>query len=250
VPIPSSVDVDRIIRKALVELSEAIDGWIRGVVLEEPALLSRIVERLKRESRTDYGLAAPVVVTKTTYVLHRQGPRGTDLHGADLAITVEFPPSGPTKTALFQLKLSSDQSARLERRQLEDARAHDAGWANSFVLAIDRERGTMRIKDMKSLLSDWVDGDTRAFEVSPWDGVSEWIPKWLACDVGTVSEVHDPKSLERALSRFVTPPDQPPWFFPGRGTPGETEAPLARTWLHFEFNLAEPRRGPRRTTRF
>jgi hypothetical protein len=227
-----------------VALGKAVSGWRRGSPLDESALLNRLTEVFSTQGRTDYGLKVPVEIQKQIYTLHRQGPRQTDLYGADLAVTIDFPYMGLTKTALLQLKASSALSVQVERRQLEDARAFSAGWPNSFVMAVDRERGGVRITEAAPLLRDCGEDATHSFDAASWYSATEWLHKWMCCDVGTPSTPEKQGSLEGALARFAPLRNRLPWRFERSEEPADTDRPPARAWLYLRF---VPTEGGRRS---
>src|SRR6266542_3398951 len=95
-------------------------GWHRGRVLEEIALLNRVVETMTANPVCVFDHPSVGTVTSEWYVLHRRGPGSgsPDLFGADLAVTVWKAPASWLKTAFFQLKTSRNYGTRLDRRQL------------------------------------------------------------------------------------------------------------------------------------
>lgn len=237
---PKDLDFDKFMITALAEIGAAVSGWLKGRPLDEVALLNRLTERLGRTRRgCDVGVSQPVSMHAKVYLLHRKGPNQTDSYGSDLAITAYTQDLSFFKTALFQLKKSDVFSLSLEKRQLLDSLSDPRTAPRSFVLAADEARQAIRIRDAKSILSEYSGSEkTKSFNSMDWDCLTEWCWEWLSCNRGVVSNEGDPNSVESLLQNYVISEETgyTPW---GRNVDieafkSEAVAPV-RTWQVMEF---------------
>jgi hypothetical protein len=210
------ISKDRLIRLALNEVDFATSGWLAGPPQEEIALLSRLTERLLRQRRRcDVGTRRRVSFSPQVEVLHRRGPRTTDLYGCDLAVTLDIPAEPFCKTACFQLKRSDSGKVILDRTQLQAVRASPFRY-QSFVLATDRVNGEHRLAEIESLPTQ---GGQHA--LNGWLPLADWLVLWLDCQVGTRPPG---PPLEDVLRDLFSAPYDGMWDLP------EGFSPL-RVWL-------------------
>lgn len=239
-PLPSSVDFDRLVRIALDELGAALSAWIDGEPKDEVALLSHVTGRLNRRRRAcDVGNTIPVRMESQLSILHRQGPRQTDRYGCDLGVTVSIPADGFLKTACFQLKKSTGYTVSVERKQLEDAAVDPRIEDRAFVAAADEIRAGIRIRSTADLLQDFDNVQaTKQFGCATWDSFVPWTEKWLRCDVGPESDPKDPDRIEVLLAEYEIPPAVPRRDL-AIFDEAEQEIIPARAWLRLTFLPSE-----------
>jgi hypothetical protein len=177
-------------------------------------------------------------MTAKVAFLHRQGSQQTDAFGSDLAMTIEIPDRNYCKTSLFQMKVSEDFGTRLERRQLEQALADCRTKDRSFVLVADKTRQRMRVKSIIDALQLIQNGKATAdVDCADWMTISEWLTKWISCDIGQDSRHDDLRSVERLLQSFVVePPDgwESPWSRRNADEYPSGQIP-AKAWLEMIF---------------
>lgn len=235
-PLPSSIDFDRLIAIALYEIHSAVRSWVSGEPREEGALLNHITGNLRRRRRScDVGNTAPVRMESQLSVLHRKGPRQTDRFGCDLAVTVSIPADGFMKTAFFQIKKSIEYEASIEHRQLIDASVITAIQDRAFVLVADEVRHGIRLNAVSAVIQEIPPSQaTKSFNCANWDTIAQWTQAWLSCSIGPESDPNDPDRVEKLLKRYQI---QPPLF---RGEEelhllGDEEVVPARAWLELAF---------------
>lgn len=233
------VDMDCVLREALDGIHLAVDGWLGGLPTNEESLMNRLTEQFTRRRRhCDVGVRAPVEMTANVALLHRKGERQTDAFGADLAVTVDIPGNQYRKAVLLQLKISEAFSTRLEREQIQQALDDGRTAERSFVVVMEKVRRRMRVMRSKEAIELLGEGN-RTAEVScaGWMTASEWLKKWISCEVGQPSKHDDPQSVERLLQGFVVESPsgwESPWgsgeqgAFPGGRLP-------ANAWLEMIF---------------
>jgi len=236
---PENLDMDRVLSKALGGIHEAVHDWLDGAPTSEEPLMNRLTAQFTRRRRhCDVGVRVPVSMTAKVAFLHRQGTQQTDAFGADLAITIEIPDRNYRKTILFQIKVSEDFLARLERQQLNQALADDRTADRSFVLVADKVRQRMRVKSVRDALGLIQEGnETARVDCAEWMAVSEWLTKWISCDVGPASKADDPRSVEKLLQSFVVEPPED-WESPweqGNGADYPSGQRPAKAWLEMMF---------------
>jgi hypothetical protein len=239
VSIPEDLDMDRVLSAALEIIETAVQGWSSGAPMSEEPLMSRLTEQFSRRRRQcDVGARVPVAMIARIAFLHRQGANQTDEYGADLAVTIEIPDRAYRKTALFQLKVSKDFSAELKRGQLEQSLADDRIKDRSFLLVADKVRQRIRVKSVADTLNLFSYGCKSAqINCAEWLGISEWLIKWISCNVGQASCHNDPRSVEALLQSFVVeaPDDwERPWGQGKYGNYPSNQTP-AKAWLEMIF---------------
>lgn len=226
---------------------EALDGWRGGVPRYEIALLNRLTERLSKvEFRRAGMLLSGMPGVTRIHNLHGAGGRvpgqqaSTDAYGADFAVTVEVRPL-LVKTAFFQLKKihgdPTNPRVRVEKSQLEQARAYKRVWDRSFLVAVGESSGPAFLRSAKELYSRIPKGRTRHdFPVSlpAWIPSGVWIFFWLCCLLGPPTLDDDPDPVEARLARFTSLIDEQ-----GEGRPPEDarerfpEFARLQAWVRF-----------------
>lgn len=220
--------------------------WKGGHPRDEVAFMNHVTGRLARKrNKCDVGVEIPVGLRSEVATLHRQGPNQQDLYGADLAITIYLDSPRIIKTAFFQLKKSQGYSARIERAQIDQAKADSRIHNRSYVPAIDELRDGVRIRHIKDVESEFQPGaDSRTVKCAGWQGAAMWARDWFSCDTGPISDPNDPKSVEALLKAFVQDEDwESPWASRSLeflDVQGLGELVPARNWMVFHFTLEEP----------
>lgn len=249
---PVSLDPDKVITAALSAMDRAIDGWLEGGLTTEEPLMSRLIEQItQRHRRCDVGRVDPVTMHGQVALLHRRGKQQRDLHGSDLALTIDVPAEGFRKTALFQLKVCEEYDLRLEKQQLLDTRVDPRVAERAFVLAVDRTHKVSRFDTTKNQIESLGQAASIGVDCSKWDGLAQWLPKWLACQVGAPSDTKALDSIEKALQPLVVRVEAPrgkvipvPWAGePSRGLPDNFVTPAA--WLQLIFRQSDRQRRQR-----
>jgi len=245
---PSGLDFDRVLAETLNTVQVAITGWQKGGLHSEEPLMSRLSEQFSRPRRgCDVGSSVPMRMTSQVALLHRKGDNNRDKYGADLAITVFIEPAGFLKTALFQLKVSEDFTAKFERAQLNDALADAKTGDRTFVLVADRTRLRTRVNDAAGVRAMFNgDAATLTRNCADWNTLGQWLSKWLACEVGLPSTSNDANGVEPLLSQYIveradqTDAWQEPW--PTGQAPSSQSVRLdvkpAKMWLMLFFSAA------------
>ena len=198
--------------------------------------MNRLTARIARRRRgCDVGVQAPVTMNATTYLLHRQGEHSTDRYGCDLAVTVQVPERNWLKTAAIQLKRVSGLSVQVEAEQLAQAEEDDRICQRAFLLAVDENRRTTRLRSIAQLRHILPQGQkTTTVQCDEWEELSQWFAKWLRCEVGIESDASDTKSVEGLLQRYVVEPSRPSLFHDESDELPENYRP-ARAWMHAQF---------------
>ena len=229
---------------ALGDVHKAKQRWLAGQPRSEEAFMNQLTSVLTRARRgCDIGVHYRVVMKHQLAFLHRRGERQTDLYGADLALTVHISDPRLTKTALFQIKRSDVYKVRIEREQLEHALADARTRERSFALAVDRMREGIRLAKSEDLLGEFGDQRSKEFDASLWHHVTNWLWKWLSCDIG--SESNDPTradSIETLLRSFVVGRWTSPWerAVPAAEVPEYPDDSVpAISWLLLELQPGE-----------
>jgi len=219
-----------IARLAWLHLRSALLGWQRGQVVEEVALLNRIIESMSLDpvcklDPPDYGF-----VTSEWYVLHRKGPGGTDLYGSDIAVTVWKAPSNWLKTAFIQLKASSNYAVQVEPDQLLRAKSGRGTWERSFIAAANAGNADLRVTPCAAFDPFSMKAGTKSCRASRWLPAQTWIEQWLRCDVGLASTL--PYEAEASLLDHVRPVPLLPDIIPqDRESRRDNDVLPARAWL-------------------
>jgi hypothetical protein len=203
--IPENLDFDKLIHLVLQDFETAITGWKDGHVLEEVALMNRLVERLARRRRgCDVGRERPMTVRCSTAVLHRKASNNSDKYGSDLAVTIHVEDTQYVKTALFQLKTSAEHQVSLLKTQLEAAVSDSRTKTRAFVLAVDKSRNSMSLHDIPALLRTFDNvQSSKSFDSSGWSSLVPWTHSWLSCDVGAPSILNESNSIESLLQEHI-----------------------------------------------
>lgn len=231
--IPIILDFDKIAAIVLMDIREACKGWLSGQPTDEVALMNRITANLNRRRRgCDVGVGSPVHMESQLAMLHRKGPKQTDLYGADLAITILVLSLNLVKTSFFQFKKSNRFKASLVRKQIDAALSDPRVADRSFAMAVDEVRFGIRLKEVRKLRSEFqVNQQSRSFDTSDWAFLTEWLWNWLSCDIGPPSDLGSPDSVEILLQRYVSNDDwKTPWISAGDDNLADDYLP-ARAWL-------------------
>lgn len=237
--LPKDINFDRLVAALVSEMQAVATSWAQGSPTDEIALLNRITEALNRKHRKcDVGVNTPIEMTSELFTLHRQGDNQTDKYGADFAVTVDIPTSKFKKTALFQLKKSKKYKATLESSQLKDGVIEPQVGKRSFVLAVDEERLGWRVKSVSECLESFSDGTaTKQFDTNTWDFLTEWLLKWLKCEVGLPSLQDDKVQVEKMLSLYKIITRSVGYDFNRENFPKDYVP--ARAWLYLSFEPKE-----------
>ena len=239
------IDFDKLVVPLLKEVGGAVTGWLNGAPQSEPAFVNRITEVLASRKKCRGVTYADAWIETDLYLLDRRGPSSTDLFGSDIAVTVEviYPDQKLAKTAFIQVKLGDNQAATIERQQIHDAMVNSVTADRSFVFAIDRLRaGAMSLEGVTALSKTFPSGQASAqMSTSGWRPLTVWIYNWLSCFEGVPSDVDDPRSPERMLSKFRHLMVQP------RHSEEEVLAQLdlprgmPRAWVKYVIRVPRPR---------
>jgi len=239
-PASPELDFDVILHRLLDDLSQSVRDWKRGAGREEVALLNRITERLSRRRRNcDVGRDYPVRMRATFHELHRAGEESQDHLGSDFAVTINVPEAQLTKTAFFQLKISRKQRLTLFSEQLEQAAVLPAVMERAFVFAIDDSRRSYRMASVRQCKHQMPPGQqTKLFDTSTWDSVSDWVRDWFHCKQGPPTSPGDPHPVEALLQAYELG-EEPDLFL---GT-ADTDIPdkwyPAQAWIQYRFEKRE-----------
>jgi hypothetical protein len=236
---PPGLDFDKILHIALYEIHIATIGWVSGQPLNEVAFMNHLIERLTRcRSSYDFGLESPITMESCVEFLHRWGINQADQNGFDIAVTVYLYDVTFLKTALFQIKKSSNLKLTFEKWQLEQVIIDNRICERSFVFAVDDTRNCMRIESVNNLIPLYEDNQKyKKFDSSNWFGFSQWLLQWFSCEIGLPDNPKDPHYIELLLQKFVIEPrPYAPWE-------GDSELAyeypknylLVRVWLQMMF---------------
>lgn len=235
VSLPGDINFDKVLKEILGDMETVTSGWLAGRPRDETALLNRITERLQRSRRKcDVGVNEPMEMTAEFFELHRRGDRQTDAHAADLAVTIDIPSQNFRKTALFQLKVSRDYVATLEKRQILDALTLNEIAERSFVLAVDEERSGYRVRSTWKCSTEFQEQENKKVTTDSWDFLVVWLLKWFSCEEGPLSKPDDPNPIERLLEHFTIPAES----LSRRGFINENlprDFLPAKAWLRYGF---------------
>ena len=198
--------------------------------------MNRITEQLSRDRRRcDVGVRVPVAMESKVYQLHRKGSHGQDQYGADLAITISVPELDWVKTALFQMKRSSDASVVIEEHQIHEAMSDNRILKRSFLIAVDEQRSLIRLESISDIQTLFpADQKTHTMDCSQWNGLVYWLHQWLVCDLGEESKSDDPESVESLLESFLLP-NLPPEPLDGVEAEQREYYLPARFWMRLLF---------------
>lgn len=139
-------------------------------------------------------------------------PRGSDAHGADLAVTVNAP-SSFEKTCFLQFKKTDQASVEVEAKQLRQAKRFAQVWERSFFVVADERKSSSAAMTMPVLISRSADvqallplspsGRSVSLHRPNWYPVSVWLAAWLMCQVGPPTLPDEPDPVEGRLARFA-----------------------------------------------
>jgi len=213
--ITSKVNMDQIVTIVLEELKTALNNWSSGQPINEEALMNHITGRICRKRRKcNIGLKDEVTSISESYLLHRQGPKQTDLFGSDLAVTISMPEIEFSKTACFQIKIGSDCKVKIEKRQIEDAKIVKEVFERCYVLGVDSDLNSLRLLSVKSIIGKFKHHKIISADTTGWKSISQWLIDWFTCKEGPMSNINDPNSIEKQLDRYkVKQPDEIEWDF-------------------------------------
>lgn len=243
--LPDNINFDRVIADILSDMETVARGWADGRPKDEIALLNRITEQLSRKRRKcDIGVETPMEMEAAIYELHRQGDNQKDRYGSDFAVTIDIPTAGFKKTALFQLKKSTNYKASLTRVQLDDGCVLKNIEERNFVLSVDEDRLGYRIKSVRECLDAIGAGNaSKQFNTSEWEFLVAWLLKWFRCEVGKPTKPDDKDPVEPLLESYKIPAPLP--LLTGREAFVEDNIPegvaVARSWLYYTFKPKEPK---------
>jgi len=208
------IDFDKLVVPLLRDLAGAVSGWLSGVPQSEAALVNRLTEVLASRRRCRGVTYNDSWIDVETYLLDRRGPRGTDLFGSDLAVTVEVvsPSNHLAKTAFIQAKMGDFEQVLIEKRQIKDSLINSFTAARSFVLAADRARsGALKLESVSAIDSQFpATQESAQLPTCDWRPVTPWLYDWLSCSEGERSDPADPRSPEKMLARAVQLVEWPP----------------------------------------
>lgn len=190
----------------------------------------------------DIGLRAPARVRHDVTRLHQQGANRTDTFGSDFALTIDIQGKFTLrKTALFQTKLADNYSSTVDRRQLEEALSLPEFAGRAFTMALDRLREVIRIQSVDVLAAAFPNRQqaSMTFDTTEWTPSTEWLTRWLECDIGRPSTSFEPVPLERILaSRAVDLPDGFPRYDPVDRPIGENVF-IPEVWHHATIKISD-----------
>jgi hypothetical protein len=211
--------------------------WFIGIP-DEPMFLHEVIKRWqKHRNPWDIGLRSRVPVHHYLAQLHRKGKSRSDKFGSDFALTVDV--RGPVsfrKTAIFQTKVGDNHSATVERQQLEDALSVPEFVGRAFTIALDRERASLRIQSVDVLSAAFsACKGTKRFDTTEWFASSNWMTRWLECDIGRPSSITEADTIEGLLFQHIS--EAPDGFprYERSGDPGVAFVP--DLWLHATITI-------------
>lgn len=230
---PKIIDFDKIAKFALADISNALDGWLKGQPTSEEALMNRVTEHLgKQRRKCNVGVGKIIKVKRQLALLHRKGPNQTDLFGSDLAITIFIEDANFLKTAFFQFKTGDNFKVSLEKKQLNQATARNDISQRSYVIFVDKENSGVRIRSVPKIISEFNNKqNTKTFNTSNWNFLIQWLWNWLSCKTGPLSERNDPNSIETLLQQYVTEEEKWDRVWPISRDIDFADFVPARTWL-------------------
>lgn len=264
---PTAAFAENLARRAQRQVAASARGWLAGGPPEEVALLNRLTERLGGGRSCRVAGSPPGTVESRSLTLHRKGAGGTDLFGADLAVSLRVLGTSLLKTALFQLKRTEGGRGRIETRQLgQMLRAYPIARHGMYVVAADKSGGTVAIGTVGEVVNSISASRLLPLprEVGFRVQAPEWLPPrawarlWLRCEEGTPSRVGSPHSIEALLWRYAGSEQPPSWVAPEISNdllPYVADLPdgwvPARFWLIFEVSnggweefAAQPEQDP------
>lgn len=232
----NTFDEDKLLRQVLPRLYRALDDWLQGMAADETALMNQITSEFNpRRSRTcDIGKCGVYSVSSELFELHRRGVDQIDEYGSDVALTIEAPDF--TKTAFFQFKISKNDTAQVEAKQVEAAKRMREVFERAFVFTVDRVSGRIRLTPVSDIAGDFGDQKTKGFDINDWEAFSEWLLNWFRCKRGKSTNPDEQRTIEDLLRRFsIARPRRrldTGWELPDKYLP-------ARSWLETSIKPKE-----------
>ena len=231
-----SIDQDKLLKQVMPRLLDALKSWQRGMASDETALMNQITSKFNSDCarRCDIGHGQIMHVSSELFELHRKGVKQVDRYGSDLGLTVTT--QGFTKTAFFQFKIAKSGIARVERQQIEDAKAVGAVSERAFVFAVDSDTGLIRLQSVDKLAAMFDSQASVGFRLAEWENFSEWLLNWLRCKCGKATLNEDSQKIEDLLRRFSIvsriEESSMDWELPPAYLP-------SHSWLETTINAAE-----------
>lgn len=195
-------DEDKLLSQVVPRVKHAMDSWRNGMASDETALMNQLTSEFnkKRARKCDIGKAGVYTVSSELFELHRRGLKQVDEYGSDFALTINGPDF--IKTAFFQFKISKNNEAKVEAKQIQDAKIITEVFDRSFVFAVDCESGMIRLTPITEIASDFGNQKTKAFDINDWESFSEWLLNWFRCKRGKRTEFDERRKIEDLLRRF------------------------------------------------
>jgi|GEM_PF-2903120 len=229
-------DEDKLLSQVLPRLNYALESWLNGMAADEVSLMNQITSEFnsKRARTCDIGISESYSVSSELFELHRRGTNQVDKFGADLAFTIETPDF--TKTAFFQFKIAKNNIARVETKQIDDAKIISEVYERSFVFTVDRNSGKIRITPVSDIAEEFVNLGSKGLDIDKWEAFSEWLLNWLRCKRGKLSDNNDRKKIENLLDNCSISSRRDRfgsyWELPEKYLP-------AKSWLDTSIKLKE-----------
>lgn len=242
----SYVDSDKALQFLDFYWWESVRLWLHGIK-EEPFFLHEVFKRHRMHpSPRDIGLRYPARVGHGLARLHQQGPRRSDAFGGDFALTVDITGAYTLrKTALIQSKLGNSLSTQIEHLQIKEALATPELKGRCFVMSVDRVRENIRLQSMDTLAAEFTSPSkaSQQFDTGEWMASSDWLLKWLKCEVGIPSSTSEAASIETILRPFATEIEGvlPTYTSYSQERPrdrGEEPPWLPSVWHHFSIHIS------------
>jgi hypothetical protein len=130
-----------------------------------------------------------------------QRPESAGQFGSDLAVTLQLGPAW-VKTAFFQLKTAKSLKVVLNRADLKGATEDVRVAERSFVLAIDQDRLSIRIRKTSDLKIP-PQQTSKTFDTTAWNSLTDWLGKWLRCELSPPSDPNADDGVESLLTSFI-----------------------------------------------
>ena len=200
----SVLDFDKFASQVTYDMRVSIANWLRGAPTDEPALMSQISSNIFRKRRKcDIGYGPKFEMEFKLYELHRKGKHQTDKFGSDLALTINIEtPKRFQKTAFFQFKVATDDKAKIEKRQIDDAKVIQEIYDRSFIFCSDKKSGITRVNEINKV--DFKpEKDSTTLDIKKWEFFLVWLHRWLKCDLGKYSDPDAADNVENLLRSYV-----------------------------------------------
>jgi len=233
--LPTNLDVDRLTAILLDDVKVAAQRWKSGRPLDESAFLSHLTGVLNRNRKgCDVGKTRRMRAKTQLYFLHREESDCSDKYGADLAVTLKI---GRTwiKTAIFQLKKSKHYKFTIDSVDLKSSAEDERIADRSFLLAIDENRLGVRLEKITELnkhLKSLGGQKSMTCRADQWIGLSDWLGRWLKCELSPPTQIHDPNPVEGLLEafRYDGPEPEEEFSFEAENVDHLT-VPPSKTWM-------------------